>query len=898
MTGNYLYPSMTSHAPTFRDILASLPAEYRADNGFLLESFLDWARLKGLSLYPVQESAALELFEGKNVILNTPTGSGKSLVASVLHFQSLAQGRRSVYTCPIKALVNEKWLALCKEFGPENVGLSTGDATVNRDAPILCCTAEILANMALSEGEACPIADVVMDEFHYYSDRERGAAWQIPLLILKRARFLLMSATLGDTAFFEQALTDLTGRPTVAVRSQDRPVPLHFQWCESALAETVQRFVNEGKAPVYVVHFTQADAARNAQSFTSLDLCAKEEKAAIAAALEGFRFSSPYGPDLKRWLRQGIGLHHAGLLPKYRILAEKLAQQGLLKVICGTDTLGVGVNVPIRTVLFTQLCKYSGDKTALLTARDFHQISGRAGRKGFDNVGFVGAQAPEHVIENLKLAAKSAQSGRKFVKRQPPEKGYVPWDKAIFERLIAAQPERLVSRFQVSHGMLLNVLSRRGEDGCRALRALIAGSHEAPKDKAAHRARAFQLFRALVDRKIVAIVPPAARAAPHGPAGSAAKLRVNVELQENFSLDQSLSLYLLDSLPLLDAASPEHHLDVLTLAESILENPELILRKQLDMLKTERLAELKAQGVEYDQRMQELEAMEYPKPLREFVYATFNAFAEKHPWVGGENIRPKSIAREMLEGYYTFSGYVKRYGLERSEGLLLRHLHGVYKVLANTIPAGAKTEAIREMEAYFGDLVRRIDSSLLDEWERMRDPAFVAGDRGEPKPPGAEEAARAAARDVTADAAAFTASIRARIFAFLSGLARLDHAGALEALSEGGPETGRPETGGPEARGPETGRPEAAAKAWTPDLLRKALDDYRAGHGMFRLDPEGRAARHTRVEERTGEGLWRVTQALRDAEGRDDWAAVFGVDLAASRAAGVPILRLEGFGPE
>ncbi len=869
-------------APTFRDILSSLPDEYKTDNGFLLESFLDWARLRGLELYAAQEAAVLELFEGKNVILNTPTGSGKSLVASVLHFQALAQGRRSVYTCPIKALVNEKWLALCKEFGPENVGLSTGDATVNRDAPILCCTAEILANMALSEGEDCPITEVVMDEFHYYSDRDRGVAWQVPLLTLRKARFLLMSATLGETVFFEEALTALTGRATVAVRSQDRPVPLHFQYCESALSETVLRYANEGKAPVYVVHFTQADAARNAQAFTSLDLCGKEEKAAIAAALEGFRFSSPYGPDLKRWLRQGIGVHHAGLLPKYRILAEQLAQQGLLKVICGTDTLGVGVNVPIRTVLFTQLCKYSGDKTAILTARDFHQISGRAGRKGFDNAGFVAAQAPEHVVENLKLAAKSAQSGRKFVKRQPPEKGYVPFDKGTFERLIAAQPERLVSRFQVTHGMLLNVLGRtagpgRDGDGCRAMRDLISGSHESARDKVAHRKRAFQLFRSLVERGILGIVPPSQRSTP------GAKLRINVDLQQNFSLDQSLSLYLLDTLPLLDAASPEHHLDILTLAEAILEDPDLILRKQLDMLKTERMTELKAQGVEFDQRIAELDAMEYPKPLREFVYATFNAFAEKHPWVGGENIRPKSIAREMLEGYFTFSGYVKRYGLERSEGLLLRHLNGVYKVLANTIPDAAKTEQVREMVDFFGDLVRRVDSSLLDEWERMRNPAYVPKEAAELRPPGAEAAALAAERDVTADTAAFTGSLRARVFAFLASLARIDYAGALEALDEGAPE----------ARVRVSG-----AAPWNPDRLRQALDAYRATHGMFRLDPEGRAARHTQVDfGAPGAVSWKVTQMLQDGEGLCDWAAVFAVDLAASRAAGAPILELENLGP-
>jgi hypothetical protein len=892
---------------TFKDILDSLPKEYREDNDFLLTSFLDWAALRGLSIYPAQEAAVLELFEGKNVILNTPTGSGKSLVASVLHFQALAQGRRSVYTCPIKALVNEKWMALCREFGPENVGLSTGDATVNRDAPILCCTAEILSNMALSEGEDCGITEVVMDEFHYYSDRDRGVAWQVPLLTLKKARFLLMSATLGETAFFEEALAKLTGRPCVTVKSQDRPVPLNFQYCETALSETVLRFATEGKAPVYVVHFTQADAARNAQSFTSLDLCTKEEKSALAAAMEGFRFTSPYGPDLKRWLRQGIGLHHAGLLPKYRILVEKLAQQGLLKVICGTDTLGVGVNVPIRTVLFTQLCKYSGEKTAILTARDFHQISGRAGRKGFDDVGYVAAQAPEHVVENLKLAAKTAQSGRKFVKRQPPEKGYVPWDEATFKRLIAALPERLVSRFQVTHGMLLNVLSRTGPgrngDGCRAMRDLITDSHENGKDKIAHRKRAFQLFRSLVERGIVEITPRGDGGGVDG-GGKAPgpKLRVNLDLQQNFSMDQTLSLYLLDTLRLLDREAPEHPMDLLTLVESILEDPDLVLRRQLDMLKTERMTELKAQGVEYDQRIAELEAMEYPKPLRDFIYDSFNAFTEKHPWVGGGNIRPKSIAREMLEGYYTFSGYIKRYGLERSEGLLLRHLNSVYKVLGNTIPESFKTDPVREMEAYFGDLVRRVDSSLLEEWERLMDPDFKPVERAELLPPGAEEAARAAERDITRDEKAFTAAVRARIFSFLSSLARYDFSGAFEALTEGLGE-------GSAATGAQSALTGAPGAPWTEDRLRQALEEYRTDHGAFRLDPEGRALRHTVVEKGPDAAgstagaasaggtpeSWRVMQLLQDHEGHNDWKAEFAVDLAASRAAGIPVLRLTAF---
>ena len=719
----------------------------------LLGRFLDYVAGKGLTLYPAQEEAVLELFEGKNVILNTPTGSGKSLVASALHFAALAHGRRSVYTCPIKALVNEKWMALCRELGPENVGLSTGDATVNRDAPVLCCTAEMLANIALREGEDAWVDDVVMDEFHWYADRDRGVAWQVPLVTLPQARFLLMSATLGDVAFFAEDLTRRNGRPTAVVKSGERPVPLEYAYSEIPLAQTLEKLVSEGKAPVYVVHFTQKDAADSAQDFTSLNLCTREEKNAVGAAIAGFRFTSPYGPTVRKWLKQGIGVHHAGLLPKYRVLLEQLAQAGLLKVICGTDTLGVGINVPIRTVLFSRLCKFDGQKTAVLSARDFHQIAGRAGRKGFDDIGFVVAQAPEHVIENRRLGEK-AKDGKKVVKRKPPEHNFANWDLQTFKRLMGAPPERLTSRFEVSHGMLLNVLSRRG-DGCRAMQRLIRDSHEPDRAKKAHFKRAWQLFRALVERGIVEFVPRTE---------DGAKLRVNVDLQDDFSMDQALSLYLLETIPLLDPDSETHALDLLTLVESILENPELILRRQLDKLKGEAVAKMKAEGLDYDQRMEELEKLEYPKPLRDFVYSTFNAFADRHPWVGEENIRPKSIAREMFEGFRSFSDYVQEYDLERAEGLLLRHLNSVYKVLGQTVPDGAKTDTVREMELYLRDMLRGVDSSLLDEWEKMRDPNYRPLGTGgvDLRPPRPE-----LPPDVTRDTKAFTAAIRTRLFAFL-----------------------------------------------------------------------------------------------------------------------------------
>ncbi len=839
-----------------------IPREEKIGNDILLDRFLDYAAGQRLQLYPAQEAAILELFEEKNVILNTPTGSGKSLVATALHFQAIAKGKRSVYTCPIKALVNEKFMALCREFGPDNVGLSTGDASVNRDAPILCCTAEILANIALREGAAANVQDVVMDEFHYYADRERGVAWQVPLLTLPQARFLLMSATLGDTTFFEEELTRLTGRTTVAVTSTDRPVPLEHAFSELPLAKTLESLVADGKAPVYVVHFTQLEAAQSAQDFTSINVCTRDEKAAIANTIEGFKFSSPYGPEIKKWLRHGIGLHHAGLLPKYRVLIEQLAQKGLLKVICGTDTLGVGINVPIRTVLFTRLCKYDGQKTVILSARDFHQIGGRAGRKGFDDKGWVVAQAPEHVIENLKLAEKSARDGKKTVKRQPPEKNFVNWDKNTFLRLISAPPERLTSRFQVTHGMLLNVLSRKG-NGCDAMQKLIRDSHETPKQKKAHIDRAWQLFRSLIDRKIVEFIPQTE---------DGSYLRVNVELQDDFSMDQALSLYLLDTIPLMDPQAPDYALVLLTLVESILEDPDIILRKQLDKVKDQKMAEMKMAGIEYDQRMEELEKLEHPKPNREFVYSTFNAFAAKHPWVGQENIRPKSIVREMFEEFRSFSDYIKLYELQRAEGVLLRHLNSVFKVLAQTVPDAAKNDQVREMELYLGTMIRQVDSSLLDEWEKMRDPNYKPGAASkEVRPPGAEEAAN----DITRDVKAFTAAIRNRIFIFLRGLVIADFEQALTNLNSPMDTDGQP---------------------WTAARLKQSMEAYLVDHDYLCLDPNARNVRNTYVTPAEDKKSWRVQQMLVDPEGDNDWVAEFEVDLAESRKSGEPFLRLRRIG--
>ena len=785
-----------------------------------LDLFLDFVAERGLELYPAQEEAILELYSGKNVILNTPTGSGKSLVAAALHFQSMAQGRRSIYTCPIKALANEKFLALCKDFGPDQVGMITGDATVNPDAPIICCTAEILSNFALRYGWDAGYHDIIIDEFHYYSDRDRGVAWQIPLLTLKKSRFLLMSATLGDTEFFEKKLTELTGAETVVVRSTNRPVPLDFQYSERPLYFKIQELIASGLSPIYLVSFAQRECAEEAQNLLSVDFCSKDEKRKIAEELEGVNFKTPYGKELQRLLKHGVGLHHAGLLPRYRVLVEKLAQKGLLKVICGTDTLGVGVNVPIRTVLFTKLCKFDGQKTTILSVRDFQQISGRAGRKGYDDFGTVVVQAPEHVIENLGLMEKAAgdpKKAKKMVKKKPPEKGYLPWDKMTMEKLANGTPEALVSRFQVTHAMILNVLSREGTRNCDALRNLIQNSHETEEQKKRHGKHAFQLFRSLWERGIVDLK----------------NLHVNVDLQQDFSLHQTLSLYLIDTIKLLDRESENYALDLLTLVEAILENPELILRRQVDKMKKIRMEELRAEGLDFDQRIEELEKVEYPKPHREFIYNTWNTFAAAHPWVGQDNIRPKSIAREMFENFLSFHDYIKEYGLERVEGLLLRYLSETYKVLVQTVPDTARTDEVDEMIDYLGGMLRDVDSSLVEEWEKLRDPAWVKPVSDREDRQAIEEANRKLKK-------AQMIAIRNEVFRVIRLLSfgQYDDAAALV--------------------GAQT------------DELEVPMEEFFTDHEAVLLTPDARALKFSQIQE-LEEGVFSVDQTLVDPEGKNDW---------------------------
>lgn len=841
-----------------------------ADDDALLTSFMTYADEMGIELYPAQEEAIFEFLVGNHVIVNTPTGSGKSLVATAAHFASLATGRRSVYTAPIKALVSEKFFALCREFGSERVGMITGDASVNPDAPIICCTAEILANWALRDGAETDVDVAIVDEFHYYGDPQRGWAWQVPLLTLPHVQFVLMSATLGNVAFFQRDLTDRTGRDTSVVKTAARPVPLHFEYRTSTLHASVEQLLESGRAPVYIVHFTQKDATEAAQGYLALDPLSKDEKVRVREAIGGFRFDTPIGKDLKRFLTAGVGVHHAGLLPKYRLLVEKLAQDGLLKIICGTDTLGVGVNVPIRSVLFTQLCKYDGTSVRILSNRDFAQIAGRAGRKGFDDRGDVWVQAPEHVVENLRADQKAADGGKKQkVKKKAPDRNYAHWDQNVFDKLVNGEPEPLRSHFQVNHQMVMSLLDRPvmevarpgggsdAIDGCGAVRRLLVDNHETRKRQRGHIRRAISIYRSLVDADILEFLDE--------PDDLGRRVRVNFDLQDDFALHQPLSLWALEALGQLDAPTEPgddevHALDALTIIEAVQENPGVVVAAQVNAAKSELMSEMKASGVEYEERMARLDEADAPKPNKEWLYESFNRFRTRHPWVGGDTVKPKSVARELFERSMTFGEYVHHYGLKRSEGVLLRYLSDVYKGLRQNIPDDLRTDEIDDLTAWLGALVRQVDSSLIDEWERLVNP-LVDGD-------GVDAPIRST-REITIvdDHRAFRVMVRNQVFDWLQRLARRSSRADLAALIE---------------------QPVDPERWSSVDDVVAAMDDYWAEHDEILLGAGARSPQRFVLDRHD----WSVTQIIHDPADSNEWRIDAVVDVDASIESARAVLRL------
>lgn len=857
-------------------LLDHVPAGSDPDAAYL--GFVEWASGRGLTLYPAQDEAVIEIVSGANVILSTPTGTGKSLVAVAAHAASLARGGRSYYTAPIKALVSEKFFSLVEVFGAENVGMVTGDSSVNSDAPIICCTAEILANLALRQGADADVDQVVMDEFHYYGEPDRGWAWQVPLLLLTRVQFVLMSATLGDVTDIADDLSRRTGRPTARVTGVERPVPLHFEYARTPVHETVQELLDTRQAPVYVVHFSQAAAMERAQALSSIRIIGREQRDEIAEAIGGFRFTTGFGKTLSRYVRAGIGVHHAGMLPRYRRLVETLAQRGLLRVICGTDTLGVGINVPIRTVLLTALTKYDGQRMRQLSAREFHQIAGRAGRAGYDTAGTVVVMAPDHEIENAAQIAKAGddiKKQKKIVRKKAPQ-GFVNWTEQSYDRLVAAEPEPLQPQMKLTAAMLINVIARGG-DVFGNVRALVFDNHEPRARQYELARRAIAIFRTLVQAGVVEVVPgPAPRESPNpvasgGPEATNlgdSRIRLTVDLQPNFALNQPLSPFALAAIEMLDPdvelgrgadAAPSassvgtghYALDVVSVIEATLDDPRPVLSQQQFRARGEAVAAMKSEGIEYDERMELLEEITWPKPLDELLAQAYEVFASSQPWIRDFELSPKSVVRDMYERACSFGEYVSLYQLARSEGLVLRYLSDAYRAIRQTVPVDAQTPDLLDLIAWLGEVVRQVDSSLVDEWEQLVNPAH---DPSAPVVPPAPPS-------ILTNHRAFVVLVRNEMFRRVQ-LAALQRDDELVELDP--------------------------AVDWP-----AALDAYFDEHDAIGTGGAARSSAYVAIDESAAsDGLWRVEQTIDDPAGDHDWRIRAEVDLAASEDEGTAIVRV------
>lgn len=816
------------------------------DSDDIYERFFGWVEdTKHVEPWPHQEEAVMDLLAGDHVILNTPTGSGKSMVALGMHFAALCTGRRSYYTAPIKALVSEKFFDLVEVFGRENVGMITGDSHINPDAPIICCTAEILANQALREGAHADIGCVAMDEFHYYGDPERGWAWQVPLLTLPDTQFLLMSATLGDVDAIAAKLEEMTDRDVDVIADAPRPIPLSYEYTLDPLDKTVQLAFSRGETPIYVVHFSQDAALETAQALASAGVSSKEQRQKIAEAIKGTKFTTGFGKILQRLLRTGVGIHHAGMLPRYRRLVEQLAQQGLLPVICGTDTLGVGINVPIHSVVLTQLTKFDGSHMRRLRAREFHQIAGRAGRSGFDTEGLVIAEAPEHEIENAKALAKAGDDPKKLkkVKRKKAPEGFVNWTETTFDKLIDAAPETLVPHMRITHSMVLNEV-QQGGDARRRIGRLIDDSSQTPEQKEQLHQRADEIFETLFDTGVIETEERR---------DGGFDYYLTVDVPDNFALDQPLSPFLLAALELLDPDSDTYALDVISMVEATLDDPKQILKAQQRQARDKAMQEMKEDGLDYDERMDRLQDITYPKPLEDMLDAAFTQYRHDVPWANDYWLSPKSVVRDMVETASDFTGYIARYNIARSEGTLLRYLSDAYRALARTVPEEKRNEQLDDIISWLRVVVRSIDSSLVDEWE-----SAGALERSEQA---ATLAAPGAAAPVVEDRRGLVVLVRNAMFRRVQ-LMDLDDPERLGTLD----------------------------KPWGFGVheWEDALDAFYDEHEYVGIDAAARSGELFILDNRLeqSEHTWKVRQIIDDSDGDHDWAITGTVDLDATQESG------------
>jgi hypothetical protein len=493
----------------------------------------------------------------------------------------------------------------------------------------------------------------------------------------------------------------------------------------------------------------------------------------------------------------------------------------------------------------------------VLRTREFQQIAGRAGRAGFDTAGYVVVQAPEHVIENERALTKAGDDPKKRrkVQRKKPPEGTVVWTEQTFDKLVSGEPEPLGSRMRVDNSMLINVVSRE-EDAFEVLRRLLTDNHEDRRQQLRLARRAVRLARSLVRSGVLTRLDE--------PDEHGRRYVLTVDLPADFALNQPLAHFALEALDVLDPEEPTYTLDVVSVVEAVLEPPRQVLLAQQHAARGDAIAEMKADGIEYDERMRLLDEITWPQPLAELLEATYELYRGTHPWLPEDALSPQSVVREMYEQGMSFTDFVGRYQLARSEGLLLRYLTDAYRTLRQTVPERHRTPELDDVVEWLGETVRQTDSSLLDEWEALSHPDTVRTDvaHHEPPPP---------PRPISAQERPFRVMVRNAMFRRVE-LAARDDVDGLVRLERSAADRVEPPL-----------EVEMTRSAWD-----AALEDYYTEHGSISTAADARGPDLLRIE--VDGRSWKVRQTIDDPAGHRDWVIDARVDLDASDEAGELVL--------
>jgi hypothetical protein len=695
------------------------------------EEFL-WG--KGLEPYPVQEKAISAIFAGKSVMVTVPTGTGKTLMAKAALFRAFHRRESAVYTTPLRALTEEKYRELGADFGEGNVGFATGDYKVNREAPIQVEVAEILWNRIVADKAVAPAEVVVMDEGHYFNDPERGYVWEQSIIGLDpRVQLVILSATVGHAEKFCQ-WAEVTRRvPLELIESRERKIPLVHEFREEMLIETVKGLAHAGDVPAIVFVFGREQCFEVARLLKSCRrFTTDEEKAQVEKLCDEALLPSGAAKELRPLLTHGIGVHHAGILPRYKQLVEQLALERLIKFVVSTETIAAGINLPAKTVVFPSLRKFIKKEPRIITAAEYHQMSGRAGRPQFDDKGLAITLAPEQIVSDLKKELKDAANRPAFdemkVKRSvygrarmdAQKHGDLIWTPELHAELVQGEPAELRSKTKITAEQVLAI-------GLPDLEKTALGTTEAELRMAAAEASLPPSMRLDIvtvienlllgdrDRKellktlaqLVANMRAIGVLDEHGHQVSGDMIR---KLQ---GMDGLLIFYILFNHQL-------EYIELRELVEYLIDHD--IIQRQLnrkgedekrEWMRT-KLRELRVDNphITWD----DVEAAwekEHPRVLTkiELIHQEFGSKIP-HPELHGGK-KPKSTWAQLEDSGLGFLEFVDKHGLEHEEGNLFSYLIRVMN-FANKMGEASQLSELNDMAERVRTLLARIDIRMVE----------------------------------------------------------------------------------------------------------------------------------------------------------------------------------------